>query len=227
MLDLKSKSFNLPKKWALNYFKSGEWQVVEERLNDLDRNRKSGEDYAYSPCRSNLFAALHAISPGQVRVGFVGQDPYPNPRNANGLAFSVFPSVTNYPPTLENIIREYQDDLGFPEPHNGDLSPWVGQGVLLWNAYPSVQVGKPGSHHWEEWTYLTKELLDRLSSQGVILVYFGRVAQSFAIPGYERQLFTSHPSPLGAKYGFKGSRIFSRINDMVPPWVEQINWRLP
>lgn len=220
-MNSKSKNF---KEWDLNYFKSGEWQVVEERLNDLDK--LAAENYAYAPERHHLFDALHAISPGEVRVGFIGQDPYPDPRYATGMAFDIPAYMKPWPPTYENIIREYMDDTGFPEPSNGSLLPWVRQGVLLWNAYPSVQIGKPGSHHWEEWTYLTKELLDRLSSQGCIIVYFGRVAESFAIPGYKRQLVTSHPSPLGAKRGFLGSRIFSRVNDLISPWEDHIDWRL-
>lgn len=211
--------------WKLKFWKSGEWQVIRERLNDLDR-RRPPDAQAYCPAASNLFRVLNELPPERVRVVIVGQDPYPNPKYATGVGFSIPADLgpDDYPPSLVNIFKEYQDDLGLPLPTSGDLSPWIDQGVLLWNAFPSVAVGKPGSHHWTEWEYLTKEILGKAKENGAVLVYLGRTAQAFAIPGYERQLWTSHPSPLGAKKGFLGSRIFSRINAMLD---EPINWRLP
>lgn len=219
---------NLGIRWGINYFRTGEWQVVKERLDAYDhpkphRTRLADPVKSYAPGRDLLFVPLTRLRPEQVRCVIVGQDPYPNLVHCTGLAFSV-PGHVSFPPSLINIFQEYHDDLGLPIPTSGDLSPWVDQGVLLWNAYPSCEVGRPGSHHWEEWTYLTKELLDRLSSQGCVIVYLGRVAQSFAIPGYERQLFTSHPSPLGAHRGFLGSRVFSRVNELLD---KPIDWKLP
>jgi len=210
--------------WKLDYWKSGEWQVIRERLNDLDRGSHNVQ--AYCPRPADLFHVLNLIEPERVKVVVVGQDPYPSVRYATGVAFSIPDTIqqSDYPPSLVNIFKEYKDDLGFPEPSSGNLVPWVERGVLLWNAYPSVQVGKPGSHHWCEWEYLTREVLDRTASQGAVIIYLGRVAQTFAIPGYERQLYTSHPSPLGARYGFLGSRIFSQVNAMLD---QPIDWRLP
>lgn len=222
-----TKGFN--KHWKLKFWKSGEWQVIRERLNDLDRGRLPGSQ-VYNPAPIDMFRVLNSVPPEELRVCFVGQDPYPDPALATGYAFSVGADVQpeDFPPTLVNIFKEYQDDLGFPEPTCGSLLPWVESGVLLWNAYPSVQVGKPGSHHWCEWEYLTREVLERAASQGAIIVYFGRVAQSFAVPGYERQLCTSHPSPLGARHGFLGSKIFTKINmELAYYGVPIIDWRLP
>jgi uracil-DNA glycosylase len=211
--------------WKLRFWKSGEWQVIRERLNDLDRQPHDGQ--AYCPRPVDLFRALNLVQPDRVRVVIVGQDPYPSIRYATGVAFSIPDNIeqSDYPPTLVNIFKEYHDDLGLPFPKSGDLTPWTQQGVLLWNAYPSCAAGKPGSHHWCEWEYLTQEVLQKAASHNAVLVYLGRVAQTFAIPGYERQLWTSHPSPLGAHRGFLGGRIFSRIN-----WYlgdKPIDWRLP
>ena len=211
--------------WKLKFWKSGEWQVIRERLNDLDHRRLPGAQ-AYCPAPVDMFRVLNELPPERVRVCIVGQDPYPNPKYCTGTAFSIPDHIgsDDYPPSLVNIFKEYHDDLQLPFPTCGDLTPWTQQGVLLWNAYPSCAAGHPGSHHWCEWELLTQEVLRKAADHNAVLAYLGRVAQTFAVPGYERQLWTSHPSPLGAKKGFLGSRIFSRIN-----WYldQPINWRLP
>src|SRR4051812_17818104 len=110
--------------WNLDYWKSGEWQVVQERLRDT-----AGK---WTPGHSLCFASLKSFSgPGEVRVMVIGQDPYPNPKYATGVAFSIPKEEKVFPPTLENIFHEYQDDLGLPRPVHGDLSRWTEQGVLL------------------------------------------------------------------------------------------------
>lgn len=206
--------------WNLKYWRTGEWQVIKERL----RNETQ-----YNPPHRLLFAALRAVHPGACRVAILGQDPYPQRKFCVGHAFSIPGTLREFPPTLINIFKEYEDDLGYPAPSSGDLTPWCEQGVLLWNVYPSCAVGKPGSHHWEEWTWLTKEIVEKLNERGMVFVMLGRVARSFVLHTDSRSCIieTSHPSPLGANRGFFGSKIFSRTNEeLVKMGKEPIDWRL-
>jgi len=143
--------------WKLDYWQSGEWQVCNERLKDME---KTG--VTYNPARAQLFAALRATSDRDVRVVIIGQDPYPDGRFATGFAFSIPETFTreNFPPTLNVIFKEYVSDLGYSFPHTGDLSRWTAQGVLLWNAIPTCQSGRSLSHDWEEYSFLTKEIIN-------------------------------------------------------------------
>lgn len=246
-------NIKLPKnEWSsLKYWSCGEWQVVEERLED--------EKGLWCPAPHLLFDSLHRVPPGEVRCMVLGQDPYPSLSGrsgrqfARGVAFSISADEAEYPPTLKNIFKEYEDDLHYPAPKNGDLTSWCNQGVLLWNAYPSCALGRPGSHHWEEWTWLTREILNVLNTKdGMVFILLGSIARSYAgqlttcdrfsggtgpdvkvvqhnLEGpRNRILETSHPSPLGANKGFLGSRIFSRANQALSEMgQEQIDWRLP
>lgn len=206
-------------KWNLKYWDTGEWQVIEERLKDVKN---------LSPRRNLLFSVLSDADPNSVRVAIIGQDPYPNPKYATGVAFSIPKEETEFPPTLKNIFQEYCDDLGYLYPSHGDLSRWVAQGVLLWNAYPSVAAGKPGSHHWSEWEYLTEELVRKLDAQDCVFILLGNVARKFSSSCKpEHTIETSHPSALGAKWGFLGSRIFSRTNQILRRLgKDRIDWEL-
>jgi uracil-DNA glycosylase len=210
--------------WDLHFFSTGEWQVIEERLKEYEQNSKLGE---YNPPRRDLFAALRVVRQDSCRVVIMGQDPYPRREHCTGIAFSVPRGVNPLPPTLVNILKEYQDDLGYPAPKNGDLTNWCKQGVLLWNAIPTCTTGKPASHHWPEWELLTQEIVEKLDGQ-VVFVFLGRLAGRFArYVQHSPCISTSHPSPLGVGHGFSGSRIFSRTNDLlVGMGKEQINWRL-
>jgi uracil-DNA glycosylase len=213
------------KRDELKYFQTGEWQVVEENLNELDLRH-----IRYNPTRSLLFRSIDLLDLDDVRVVILGQDPYPNPAHATGIAFSIPRNGrTARPPTLINLFQEYQDDLHYPCPQSGDLTKWAKQGVLLWNAYPTCEAGKPASHHWVEWEPLTKELVEKCAEKGVVFILLGRVAQKFAPYCGERQriIETSHPSPLGAKHGFLGSRVFSRANDIRrAEGKSEVDWRL-
>ena len=202
------------KDWPLAYFQSGEWQVVKEKLDDEDDN--------FNPGWGHLFDGLKLVPCERVRVAILGQDPYPDRMYCTGVAFSV-PQSAGIPPSLKNIFKEYQDDLGFPPPRCGDLTKWCEQGVLLWNVYPSCRTGQPGSHHWLEWEYLTKEILELIDGKATV-VFLGNRARSFArYCTKSPTICTSHPSPLGARYGFFGSRIFSKINATLE---QPIDWRL-
>lgn len=211
----------------LSFWSSKEWQTIEERLDDLDRQGKG-----YNPSRENIFAALDATPYETVRVAIIGQDPYPDKRFCTGVAFSIPPAETSFPPTLINIFKEYCEDLHLPFPTSGDLSSWCRQGVLLWNAVPTCYAGRPASHRdWTAWSVLTQEIVEKLNEkEKMVFVSLGGIARLFLdnVDHLRHQVFSySHPSPLGAsktKSPFLGSRLFSTINDKLKS--NPIDWRL-
>lgn len=223
------------KGWDLDYFNSGEWQVVDERLKDSEKiNRRIGND-GYNPGRSRLFAALQAVPSGEVKVAIIGQDPYPQSKYSTGIAFAIPGELRQdeFPPTLQAVFREYCSDLGHNLPSTGDLGQWSRSGVLLWNAIPSCGPGKSLSHDWTEWSYLTHEIIQRLSNKGVVFALLGQVARRYLNDislTNNSVILTSHPSPRGSinsKTPFVGSRLFSTINDkLVNNGQETIDWRL-
>lgn len=218
------------KPWPeLEYWNIGEWDVVQERLEDTTRR-----GLVYCPGKGQLFRALRATSLASTKVAFIGQDPFPNPMHATGLAFSIPPESKTFPPTLLNLLSEYGNDLGYPVPLNGDLSAWASRGVLLWNAIPSCEAFKSASHRWVEWELLTEEICQKLSDKGgVPFVLFGSIAHHFAKvidTKKNKVILVSHPSPratLHSKYPFTGSRIFSSVNGyLCDLGKEPIDWRL-
>lgn len=167
----------------------------------------------------------------QVRVLIVGQDPYPTPGHAVGLSFSVAPDVRPLPPSLVNIFREYTDDLGYPPPSSGDLSPWFTQGVLLLNRSLTVQPGQPNSHQGRGWEEVTEQAIRVLAARGgpMVAILWGRNARNLRpMLGQVPCLESPHPSPMAARHGFFGSRPFSRTNELlIEQGAEPIDWRLP
>lgn len=218
-------------KWDdLDFWRSGEWQVIDENLRSLSKRR-----IKFNPKREDMFNALDATPFDKVKVMICGQDPYPNAEYATGIAFSIPAGKEPFPPTLSNIFNEYIADLHYPYPESGDLTKWCEQGVLLWNATPTCEAGKPASHSdWVEWEILNKEMIERLSEKGaVVFAFLGRRARTYEkYVDKERckVIEVSHPSPLGikaAQRSFKGSRLFSTINDcLVQLKQTPINWRL-
>ncbi len=166
-----------------------------------------------------------------VRVLIVGQDPYPTPGHPVGLSFSVAPEVRRLPASLVNIFREYHDDLGYPAPTTGDLSPWSERGVMLLNRVLTVQPGRPGSHRGKGWEEVTDQAIRALAGRRVPLVaiLWGRDARSLVplldgVPCVE----SAHPSPNSADRGFFGSRPFSRANQLLEQQgAEPVDWKLP
>ena len=166
-----------------------------------------------------------------VRVLIVGQDPYPTPGHPVGLSFSVAPEVRRLPGSLVNIFSEYSDDLGYPAPANGDLSPWASRGVLLLNRVLTVQPGRPASHRGKGWEEVTDQAIRALAArdQPLAAILWGRDARNLVpllagVPCIE----SAHPSPMSADRGFFGSRPFSRASLLLeqqgaPP----IDWKLP
>ncbi|MBT5616994.1 MAG: uracil-DNA glycosylase [Microbacteriaceae bacterium] len=160
---------------------------------------------------------LRAFSqpPESVRALIVGQDPYPGPSHASGLAFSVEKNIHPLPPSLKNILSEYTADLGFPHPTQGDLSPWAESGVLLLNRHLTTLIGSPGAHRSLGWARFTDLVVTTLneSQQFFVSVLWGREAQELrGLLGNTPVIESAHPSPLSARHGFFGSTPFSRIN---------------
>jgi uracil-DNA glycosylase len=177
--------------------------------------KKAYENDKTYPPHSDVFK-VYGITPlPRVRVCILGQDPYPTPGYANGLAFSVNKDVWPYPQSLSNIFTEMHNDMDCPFPDNGDLTPWADQGVFLLNTSLTVS-GKPGSHAglWHE---LIVQTIEKLAEFNVIFVLWGRHAQKYLIyiKNKDRVIMSSHPSPLSADKGFFGSRPFSKINAML------------
>ena len=184
----------------------------------------------YLPAGDNVLRAFKQPF-SDVRVLIVGQDPYPTPGNPIGLSFSVAPTVKRLPPSLVNIFTEYRDDLGFPEPSNGDLTSWTEHGVLLLNRVLTVQPRKPGSHRGKGWEKVTDQAIRALAARGgpLVAILWGRDAQSLGplmpdVPKIE----SAHPSPYSADRGFFGSHPFSRANQLLDAHGgDPVDWRLP
>ncbi|NDL58400.1 uracil-DNA glycosylase [Phytoactinopolyspora mesophila] len=165
-----------------------------------------------------------------VRVLIVGQDPYPTPGHAVGLSFSVAPHVRPLPPSLVNIFREYSDDLGYPEPSNGDLTPWTEHGVLLLNRALTVAPRQPAAHRGKGWEVITDQAIRALVMRNTpfVAILWGRDARNLRpLLGDTPCIESAHPSPMSAHNGFFGSRPFSRANSLLSTLgVEQIDWKL-
>ncbi len=167
----------------------------------------------------------------KVRVLIVGQDPYPTPGHAVGLSFSVAPHVRPLPRSLDNIFKEYREDLGYPAPSTGDLTPWSEQGVMLLNRVLTVRPGTPASHRGKGWEAVTECAIRALVArrQPLVAVLWGRDASTLKPMLEDTAVIESpHPSPLSASRGFFGSKPFSRANDLlVQRGAEPVDWRLP
>ena len=170
------------------------------------------------PPRDQIFSAFSLTPPEQVRVVILGQDPYHEPGQAHGLAFSVQPGV-KLPPSLVNIYKERESDVGVPPSSSGDLTHWAEQGVFLLNAVLTVEQGKANSHKNFGWQEFTDQVVAAIAElpQPVAFVLWGAQAQKKAKVAadspYPRLVIQSpHPSPLSSYRGFFGSKPFSQIN---------------
>lgn len=185
------------------------------------------------PPEERTFFALTATPPERVRAVILGQDPYHEPGQAMGLAFSV-PQGERLPPSLRNIFTELHTDLGLPQPFGGDLTPWAERGVLLLNTVLTVGRGAANSHAAWGWQRFTDAVLAAMAAlpQPVAFVLWGGHAQKKAAlaadsPYPRLVLQAPHPSPLSAYRGFFGSRPFSKINAFLEASGSRaIDWRL-
>lgn len=175
-----------------------------------------------------IFNALELTAYNNIKAVIVGQDPYFNPGEAHGLAFSVLEGC-KIPPSLRNIYRELEDDLGI-QPGSGDLTKWAEQGVLLINRVLTVRGGLPNSHRDSGWLVFTEEIIRKISDRESPVVFFlwgaeARKLKKF-IPERHLVLESAHPSPLSAYRGFLGSRPFSHCNRFLEErGLGGIDWR--
>ena len=180
----------------------------------------------FLPPREDVLRAF-AMPHGAVRVLIVGQDPYPTPGHAMGLAFSTRPGVPA-PRSLRNIYRELTDDLGLPGRADGDLTAWERQGVLMLNRVLTVAPGQAGAHRGIGWEAVTEAAIASLNRPELVALLWGRDAQACAPLLADAAVINApHPSPLSARRGFFGSKPFSRANDLLfARGVKPVDWRL-
>lgn len=197
----------IPTAWAHLPFFANDLPGISAKL--------AAEDRTILPPQHQIFAALDACPPSDVKVVILGQDPYPTPGHAHGLSFSVKPHVNPLPRSLGNIFKEMKTDLN-ATPANGDLRNWAKQGVLLINSALTVPAGEAGAHAKLGWSKLTQQVMTEMDSHPRAFLLWGKHAQGFAkhlTQAHHLVIETAHPSPLSARRGFFGSRPFSRVND--------------
>jgi uracil-DNA glycosylase len=195
----------------------------------VDQERQKFTVY---PKESEVFSALEYTPYPSVRVLILGQDPYHGPRQAHGCSFSVRPNVA-LPPSLRNIYKELNDDVGATPPDHGCLVPWARQGVLLLNTVLTVRGGQANSHQgkgWEQFTDAVFAAVNRLPTRVVFILWGASARRKAEIVDLSRHvvLQSPHPSPFSAASGFFGSRPFSRANAALrQAGLPEINWQLP
>jgi len=199
-------------------------------LQDFVRHER--ERHVVFPPHDEVFAALHLTSFAATRVVILGQDPYHGSGQAHGLCFSVHRGVP-VPPSLRNMHKELQQDLGCPTPSHGNLEHWARQGVLLLNTTLTVREGEAASHQGRGWETFTDEVIsavDAKSSRVVFLLWGAASRKKKSLIDTDRHtvIESAHPSPLSAHNGFLGSRPFSRANQALrESGQEPIDWAIP
>ena len=206
-------------------------QEYMHKLREFLLIRKQHKAVIYPP-GPQIFNALNSTPFDQVRVVILGQDPYHGPGQAHGLCFSVQPGV-RIPPSLANIYREIEADLGIAPPHHGCLQSWAQQGVLLLNAVLTVERGQAGSHQGKGWEQFTDAVVQILNDkrEGIVFMLWGSYAMKKGAVINQRKhlvLKAPHPSPLSAHRGFLGCKHFSSANDYLQKNGQTpIDWSVP
>ena len=208
--------------------------LKDEFEKDYFKKLQNFIDYEYShyevyPAADNIFNALNHVAFDDVKVVIIGQDPYHEPGQAQGLSFSV-PETTEIPPSLVNIMKEIENDLNITCEKNGNLERWARQGVLLLNTVLTVRRGQANSHKDKGWEILTRKIIELLGKREkpIVFLLWGSYAQSYAdLIGKQHLILKApHPSPLSAYRGFFGCRHFSKCNEfLVKNGENPIDWR--
>lgn len=218
---------------------ANDWQVAlsEEFKKDYYKKLYSFVKEEYNtqviyPPADDIFTALHLTPLSKVKVVILGQDPYHNVNQAHGLSFSVLPSQKDIPPSLVNIYKELQDDLGCYIPDNGYLKKWADQGVLMLNTVLTVRAHQANSHQGKGWENFTDAILQKVNEKEEPVVYllWGNPAQK-KIPMLTNPnhliLKAPHPSPLSAYRGFFGCKHFSQTNKFLSErGLSPIDWQI-
>ena len=205
----------ITKNWANLLKNEFEKPYIKELQDFLEKEYSTKTIY---PEMANIFNALNAVKYEDVKVVIIGQDPYHEPNQAHGLAFSVQDGV-EIPPSLVNIYKEIEDDLGIKCQNTGNLIRWAKQGVLLLNTCLTVRRAQANSHRGKGWEIFTNEVIKLLSKrqEPMVFILWGSNAQAFApeIASHHLILKAPHPSPLSAYRGFFGCKHFSKTNDFL------------
>lgn len=220
----------LPSSWQKPLEEVCHRPEIDELVQFLQERQKAGA--TIYPAKQNIFAALRETPFDKVSVVIVGQDPYHGPGQAHGLSFSV-PEGVPFPPSLRNIFKELNKDIGMPIPKNGTLTGWAKQGVLLLNAILTVEEGKPASHANHGWELFTDAILEQILKRKhpTVLMLWGSYAQKkvqhlhvHIDPNRDLILKSAHPSPLSAT-GFFGHHHFSKANAFLKKHhLPEIRW---
>lgn len=217
----------------MNYFKN----IIEEESkkeyyqklhNFVDGEYKTKTVY---PERDNVYAALKYTPYDKVKVVILGQDPYHGEGEAHGLSFSVLPGV-KIPPSLKNIYKELNEELGCYIPNNGYLTKWANQGVLMLNAVLTVQKDMPASHRGKGWEQFTDKIIEELNKKDEPIVFmlwgnFAKSKESLLTNPKHLVLESAHPSPFSARHGFFGNGHFKKANEyLTENGLEPIDWQI-
>ncbi len=209
----------LKEEFSAPYFAKLKEFLVEEK-----------KQFTVYPAGNKIFAAFDQTPFDKLKAVIIGQDPYHGPGQANGLSFSVNDEVKK-PPSLVNIFKEIQTDLGIPIPLSGNLEPWANQGILLLNASLTVRANHPGSHQKKGWEQFTDAVIRKVSDEkkGIVFLLWGKYAETKEILINKDKHFVlkaAHPSPLaGGK--FFGCKHFSKTNKLLEHnLIQPIDWRI-
>ncbi len=190
------------------------------------------ETHTIYPPESMLFDAFKFTAPNDIKAVILGQDPYHGPNQAHGLCFSVQQGIRP-PPSLKNIYKELQSDIGCPIPDHGELTAWAHEGVLLLNTTLTVRAKSPKSHAGQGWEEFTDAVIQAINAENEHVVFFlwgshAHTKEALIDSSKHCVLKTTHPSPFSAYRGFLGSKQFSLCNSyLIEKGIEPINWTLP
>lgn len=207
---------NLSKSWKPILQSEFEKQYFKDLINFVDEEFKNHQCF---PKEEDVFAAFDHCSFDDLKVVIIGQDPYHDKNQANGLCFSVKDEI-KHPPSLKNIFKEISTDLNQEIPESGNLEKWAKQGVLLLNATLTVRAHEAGSHQKKGWETFTDAVIEQISKEkeNVVFLLWGKFAESKSklINSDKHTILTApHPSPLGAWRGWFGSKHFSKTNEIL------------
>jgi ATP-dependent DNA helicase PIF1 len=234
--DAPNSETNPSTNWLYDSIPSG-WKdcllPCRDKLSEISNTLSAKE---FLPTKDNIWRALELTPFESIKVVILGQDPYPTPGNAHGLAFSVLPDVRPVPASLKNIYKELVSDIGFVAPNHGNLEEWAKRGVMLLNTVLTVEAGSPQSHTKIGWEEVTDQIIRSIAAQNknVIFILWGKSAQakkkllSLYLDKNKHRVFESaHPSPLSATKGFFGTKPFSKINTWLEEMgKEKIDWQI-
>lgn len=203
-------------------------EYFKELINYVNNEYKQKTIY---PKKTEVFNAFKYTDYNNVKVVILGQDPYHGPNQAEGLSFSVSNEVLK-PPSLKNIFKELENDLGIPFPEHNSLKPWAKEGVLLLNAVLTVEEHKPASHANKGWETFTDEIIKILNKkeEPVVFILWGNYAREkkkYITNPIHYIIESPHPSPFSARNGFFGSKPFSKTNEFLKSkGLKEINWNV-